>query len=96
MKKIDDNAFDSCENLSSVKFNDALTYIGDWAFEDCFALLEIHIPEGVNSIGEEAFGYYYVEEDEWCSLLDGVVIYGATGSEAEEYANDNDIPFVAE
>ncbi len=49
------NAFDQCEQLTSITLPNSLTIIGYEAFEDCYSLTSIIIPEGVVTIGEEAF-----------------------------------------
>ena len=58
--------------------------IEDYAFANCPHLWQIYIPASVTSIGEQAF------ED--CS--DELIIYGADGSYAQEYAEQFGIPFV--
>lgn len=54
------------------------------------ALTSIIIPSCVNSIEDEAFGY-----DSNNNKIDGFVIMGEIGSEAQRYAEANDIEFVA-
>ena len=52
-------------------------------FEGCTSLTSVFIPESVTSIGQVAlFGNY------------ALTVYGAAGSYAETYAEQNDIPFV--
>ena len=58
--------------------------IGYVAFSGCTSLTAITIPDSVTSIGENAFG-----------LCTNLTIYGYTGSYAETYAKENDIPFVS-
>jgi len=77
-------AFSNCKNLTSVTIPDSVTSIGDSAFSQCTGLTSITIPESVTSIGNDAF-YGYAA---------GFTIYGVKGSEAEKYANKNNIPFV--
>ena len=72
---------------------ESLKTVGDWAFEDCFALKEIYVPAGVTAIGDGAFGYYYVEEGDVDLLLEGFLLVGETGSAAETYATENGITF---
>lgn len=52
-------AFAYCEKLTKVTFEDggsiALTKIGESAFDQCFSLNEIKIPEGITEIGCQAF-----------------------------------------
>ncbi len=52
---IGNDAFDSCESLTSITIPEGVTSIGSYAFEDCDRLTSINIPEGVTSIGEGAF-----------------------------------------
>ncbi len=82
---IGDAAFWNCFNLTSVDIGDSVTSIGSSAFEYCDSLTSVVIPDSVTSIGDGAF--------ENCG--ENLSIHGYTGSYAETYANDNDIPFVA-
>ncbi len=45
------------ESFSFPELNFTLTNIGDYAFDHCWTLKSIDIPETVTSIGESAFGY---------------------------------------
>ena len=68
----------------AVSIPNGVTSIGDSAFVGCSSLTEITIPDSVTSIGDYAFYD--------CTNL---TIYGYTGSYAETYAKENDIPFVS-
>ena len=68
----------------AVSIPNGVTSIGDDAFYNCSGLTEITIPDNVTSIGDYAFYD--------CTNL---TIYGYTGSYAETYAKENDIPFVS-
>lgn len=58
--RIDDNAFNSCLNLTLTKkggssFGRSVTYIGETAFSGCVSLTEVYFPDTLKEIGEEAF-----------------------------------------
>lgn len=60
MKRIGDNAFNGCSNLTLVKrggssFGRSVTYIGATAFSGCVSLSEIYFPDSLEEIGKEAF-----------------------------------------
>lgn len=46
---------DNVQNAVNIKFNKAVTAIGDYAFYNCTALTSVTIPEGITSIGYAAF-----------------------------------------
>lgn len=81
---IEQSAFWGCVNLKSISLPPHLTTISGSLFYDCGALEVVKIPDSVTNIEEEAF--------QWC---DNLTIYGSAGSYAEQYAKDNDIPFIA-
>ena len=76
------HAFGRCNDLTSINIPESVTYIGWDAFSGCTGLTSITIPNSVTSIGEGAF-----------SGCNNLTIYGTAGSNAEKYANENDIPF---
>ena len=82
---IGNHAFRGCRGLTSVMIPEDVTSIGDSAFAWCCGVTSITIPESVTSIGKDAF---YA-----CSAL---TIHAPSGSYAEQYAKENNIPFVAE
>jgi len=77
-------AFYYCINLTDVNIPDNMKSIGRKAFYNCSSLTSITIPDSVTSIESSAFS--------GCSNL---TIYGNTGSYAETYAKNNNIPFTA-
>ena len=81
---IEEQVFNCCKSLTSVTIPESVTSIGGHAFANCASLTSVTIPESVIDIGVMAFDY-----------SSNVIIYGKTGSYAETYANNNDIPFVA-
>lgn len=60
IKRIGDNAFNDCSNLTLEKrggssFGRSVTYIGATAFSGCVSLSEIYFPDTLEEIGKEAF-----------------------------------------
>lgn len=55
--KIDEYAFQFCENLTSIEIPDSVYIIGSNAFECCYSLEKIIIPKSVTSIGNMAFSF---------------------------------------
>ena len=49
------SAFNKCNNLREVKFNNGLLKIGEGAFQDCISLESITLPSTVVEIGYRAF-----------------------------------------
>ena len=108
LKAIPNRAFAGCTALSDINLGNILM-IGDWAFENCTSLTTVTVPKTVMSIGDHAIGFtgesdwdgYYDEElEEWVDYyiyfkISGVTIRGVSGSAAQTYAQDNEIPFEA-
>lgn len=82
---IEQSVFRDCYKLKSISLPPQLTTISGSLFYGCGALEEVKIPDSVTNIEKDAF--------EGCKNL---TIYGSAGSYAEQYAKDNDIPFIAE
>ena len=76
-------AFNQCQELTSVTIPDTVEHIDARAFSDCTQLREITIPSSVREFGHSVF-----------SGTD-LTIKGYTGSAAEAYAEEYEIPFVA-
>ena len=55
VKSIDAEAFDGCDELTSVAIPSSVESIGESAFGDCEGLTAITIPNSVTSLGERAF-----------------------------------------
>lgn len=73
----------------SVTLVEGIETIGQKAFYGCVNLTRMRVPATVVSLGAEALAY----TDE--GLISGYQITGAAGSEAERYAIENNIDFVA-
>ena len=75
-------AFWACVGLTCVTIPDSVSSIGDMAFKECDNLTSVIVPDSVTSIGEEAFGWH-----------SGVTLSVKEGSYAEQYAEENGIPY---
>ena len=87
VESIGNNAFEWCSGLEKVNIAEGVKIIEDGAFSSCWGMESITIPNSVTSIGEKAVGYDYF------GPLDGFVICGYEGSEAERYAKANGFTF---
>lgn len=85
IKKIPMNAFAGCTALKEIKLPEKCREIEFFAFHRCWNLQAVHIGLDVKSIGYEAF-----------DNCPNVTIYAPAGSYAETWANNHNIPFVAE
>lgn len=83
VKSIEFQAFWGCSSLTNVIIPNSVTWIDEDAFWGCINLKSVTIPNSITSIGEDAFYD--------CGNLK---IFGQKGSTAQEYANENNIPFV--
>lgn len=52
---INSSAFQSCTNITNVKFSNNITIIESFAFQDCTEIASLIIPDGVSQIGGYAF-----------------------------------------
>jgi len=71
---IEESAFSSCKNITSISFPDSVTTIGDWAFYYCDNLSDISFGKGLKTIGECAF--YQCRSLTTVSLPDGITSVG--------------------
>lgn len=83
IRKIGPGAFEWCRSLTSVKIPDGVEEIAWDAFGCCFSLTSIVIPESVSKIGDRAF----------LGCREDLMIVGAKGSRAEEYAKQHQLNF---
>lgn len=87
--KIEERAFVDCSSLKNIIIPNSIKQINRKTFAGCYSLESVTIPDSVTYIDDEAF------KGSW-GLPKSLTIYGTKGSEAEKYANENNIPFVAE
>lgn len=81
---IDESCFANKE-IESVKIPNSVTFIDGWAFASCRNLKAVHIPESVTEIGP------FITLDS-----KKAVVYAPANSYAQQYCEENDIPFQAE
>jgi hypothetical protein len=86
VKVIGDQAFGGNSNLKKVVIEDGVEELGEDIFGSCENLEEVHIPASVTKISDVSI----------VDNTDIVKLYGAEGSTAQTYAEENYIPFVAE
>ncbi len=97
LERIGASAFYDCRNLTSVSLPDGLVSIGADAFLRCSALTSVEIPSSVTAIGAHALGYDVLFLDDGTEenvKLSDFTIYGAAGSAAQAYAEENGFPFI--
>ncbi len=99
-------AFSGCTSLTDIAIPDSVASIGIQAFYNCSSLTDIAIPDSVTSIGDGAF--YNCSSLENATIFSRDVtfdndvfnncprltIYGYSGSSAQAYAGEYDIPFI--
>ncbi len=83
LRTIGDNAFYRCELLEEIEIPEGVTELGDHAFRGCIALSRVTLPSSLEKISH----YTFFECDE------RLVIYGRSGSAAEQYATRWGYPF---
>ncbi|MBQ3074310.1 MAG: leucine-rich repeat protein [Ruminococcus sp.] len=84
LKSIPANCFNRCSTLTTVSISQGVESIGNYAFNMCSKLSVAIIPASVTSISETAF-----------SKCDNLTIYGWEDTCAQQYAMDNEIPFIS-
>ena len=91
VEQLNYSAFYGCSSLSKLTIGSGVKNIGAFAFENT-ALTSQYIPQNVTFIGNYAFGYSYSasthSRNEAFNLITGY-----PGSEAQSYAEENNIPF---
>ncbi len=107
VKKIESYAFQNCASLKDVSIAEGVKTIGSSAFYNCQTLKEIVLPESLEEVGYGAFQNCISLEKVTVKSSDVtlrssifsndlvVKLYGLTGSTAEKYAKESNIPFVS-
>ncbi len=97
LESIQNNAFGACVSLQEIEIPTGTKTISTEAFYNCLALEKAVIPSTVEEIGYDVFEQTDPDgEYSWSTKpLEKLTIYGMEGSEAQAYAENNDIPFVA-
>lgn len=107
-KYMQEGVFTKCVMLTQIILPQSLCELGEYAFLNCTALSEIDLPQNLKTIGMEVFmncsslGRISIPETVKSigyAAFDGcpnLTIYAPAGSYAEQYAKENNIPFVAE
>lgn len=90
-KGIAGGAFYQQKELKEIVIPEGVTNIGMYAFLGCESLKAITIPTSVTEIGTYALGYLSKSG----RPIEGFTIYGASGSAAQSYAEENGFQFVA-
>lgn len=90
LSTIDETAFRYCRSLRTIDIPSSVSSIGYAAFMDCDSMKSVIIPQTVTNIGDYAFGF----EEPW-DVKENFVIFGFDNSEAQIYANNNNITFIS-
>ena len=95
MRVVADSSFTG-KKLKTVNLNDGLQYIGEDVFFSMGNIKNMTVPASVTHIGKYAIGYYPVDPDDpfsYPEVIPNFVIYGTSGTEAQTYAEKNNIQF---
>lgn len=87
-------AFNNCTNLKQVVIPDSVLSVIDEAFLNCKSMKSAVVAKSVSNIGKYALGYYESSDYSYPKKIDGFVIYGYKGTEAQSYAESNGFEFV--
>ena len=97
---IKDGTFNGCSTLTEISLPEGVISIGYLAFSSCTNLKSIKLPSTINSIEFGSIGYeqYWTGEgynlSEHYHKLENFVIYGYSGTEAENYADERGFTFI--
>lgn len=106
LKEIGFYALQGCANLTDIVIPESVEVLGNGSFMKCSKLKSIIIPNSIKNISSDTFAYctsltsLTIDKDveivgkNVFYKTPNVVIYGYSGTPAEKYANNNNIPFV--
>lgn len=95
VKVIREYAVSFNEDIDEVVIEDGVETIESTAFFGCDELKSVTVPKSVKTMDGCGIGLEYKDEDSYEeSAIDGFVLYGAKGSTAESYANENKLKFI--
>lgn len=89
VKYIEAYAFYGARNLSSVKLNNGLVFIGELAFANCSKFDSVTVPNSVRRICSMAFGA--VSDGEKSYKSKKFIVYGSADSAAKRYCESHEI-----
>ena len=89
LKVINDQSFQNCTSLETIEIPENVWLMNRYAFFGCTSLKSVIIPKSVTKIYPKAVGYINEE-----TVEKDFVIYGYRNTEAQRYANENNIKFV--
>ena len=92
--RIGESAFDGCTALKKITISSNVTRLMEFCFHNCTSLTSVSVPEGISIIPEYTFGFYYDAVSHSVKQIEGMTVYGRTGSEAENYARRHSMKFV--
>ena len=85
---IEESGFEGCKSLIDITIPGSVTSIGRWAFRGCASLTGVTIPGSVTGIGDEAFGYYWDENNGYIKNDNFKIIY-TKNTAGHRYAVEN-------
>lgn len=95
MRVVDDDSFTG-KKLKTVNLNNGLQYIGEGVFFSLGNIKSMTVPASVTHIGARSIGYYTTDANDpftASEVIPNFVIYGTSGTEAQTYADRNEIQF---
>lgn len=85
VQQIASGAFFMCRNLKEIVIPEGTLELGRVCFNACLNLEKVSLPQSLNAIGDMAFHACFK-----------VVLHVYSGSYAEQYAKDHELPFIVE